>query len=359
MNPNEVPAAPAPNGAESNLINPYSQQPILVAITTVTLVISLSAIAARSYTRVVITKQFDFTDYILLLGGGLFVAFASVQIVAGEYGQGRHLWNVPAADFAELLLYLNIIGIIYSPTMFCTKYVVLRQIETIFLSHQRKKFAFTLIRVLIWANFFSFAGIFLSFILACVPREKIYHPNVDGRCINTDASIIATSAVNVVSDFSILMVPTIAIWQLQLPLKAKLGVATVFGIGIIANVTSIARLYYSIQLTRTIDITWDIIPVAEWALGEFTAVIVMACCPHFPHLARHLFGRDRRPIYRIPSINNAIGSKKFAALRTRAPNHRDIVTELRSFQEPGEDRRTEETLRHPGWAHTRAYASRG
>ncbi len=116
--------------------------------------------------------------------------------------------------------------------MFCTKYVVLRQIETIFLSHQRKKFAFTLIRVLIWANFFSFAGIFLSFILACVPREKIYHPNVDGRCINTDASIIATSAVNVVSDFSILMVPTIAIWQLQLPLKAKLGVATVFGIGI-------------------------------------------------------------------------------------------------------------------------------
>jgi hypothetical protein len=32
-----------------------------------------------------------------------------------------------------------------------------------------------------------------------------------------------------------------------------------------ANITSIVRLYYSIELTRTNDITWAIVPVASWA----------------------------------------------------------------------------------------------
>ncbi|KAI0532163.1 hypothetical protein GGR58DRAFT_192342 [Xylaria digitata] len=349
MNLNEVPAVPAPDGTESNLIDPYSQQPILVAVTAITLIISLGAIAALSYTRAIVVKQFDLTDYILLLGGGLLVAFASIQITAGEHGQGRHLWNVSAAEFSQVLLYLNIIEILYGPTMFCAKYVVLRQIEIIFLNHQRKKFAFSLIRILIWANLFFYGAIFISFILACVPREKIYHPTVDGICINTNASIIATSAINVVSDFSILLVPIIAIWQLQLPLKAKLGVATVFGIGILANVTSIVRLYYSVELTRTIDVTWAIIPVAGWALGEFTSVIVVACCPHSPRLTKHLFGRDESPVYRISSSNNTTNSKKFARLRNRTPNDHESATELRSFREPDTDRLAEEA------AQTRTY----
>ncbi|KAI1747022.1 hypothetical protein F4782DRAFT_522775 [Xylaria castorea] len=343
MDLNEVPVVPAPEGTESNLIDPYSQQSILVAVTAVTLTISLGAIAARSYTRAVVVKQFNLTDYILLLGGVLLVAFASIQIKAGEHGQGRHLWNVSAAEFSQVLLYLNIIEILYGPTMFCAKYVVLRQIEIIFLNHQRNGFAFSLIRILLWANFFFYGAIFLSFILACVPREKIYHPNVDGICINTNASIIATSAINVVSDLSILLVPIIAIWQLQLPLKAKLGIATVFGIGILANVTSIVRLYYSVELTRTIDVTWAIIPVAGWALGEFTSVIVVACCPHFPRLAKHLFRRDENPVYRISSSNNTTNSKKFVRSRNRTPNNHDSATELRSFRDPNIDRSAEES----------------
>ncbi|TRX87848.1 hypothetical protein FHL15_011266 [Xylaria flabelliformis] len=107
----------------------------------------------------------------------------------------------------------------------------------------------------------------------------------------------STSAINVVSDFTILITPLASIWQLQMPTRKKMSVAAVFGVGVLANVTSIIRLYYSVKLTRTIDITWAIVPVASWALGEFTTVILVACFPYFPRLFQHFFPKNKNTGY--------------------------------------------------------------
>jgi hypothetical protein len=149
--------------------------------------------------------------------------------------------------------------------MFLAKFAVLRQIGTIFLNHRRKDPAYRVIRLLTWANLAFYTAITLAFILACIPRQKIWNPHLPGRCINTQVSIIATSAINVVSDFTILIVPLVGVWNLYLPLGRKVGVAAVFAVGIFANIASIVRLYYSVQLTRTEDLTWAIVPVACWA----------------------------------------------------------------------------------------------
>ncbi|KAI1733402.1 hypothetical protein F4680DRAFT_464042 [Xylaria scruposa] len=293
----QMAALDPPEGVLSNFQNPPTQQPMLIIASAITLFLTLGGISARTYTRVAIMRQFDSTDSVLLLCGALFIAFASVQILAGQFGQGRHLWDVTTTSFSHCLLILNIIEILYGPTMFCAKYVVLRQIESVFFNHHRKAFAYTALRVLIWANLLFYGAIFLSFILACIPRAKISNPAIPGICLDTHASIIATSAINVVSDFTILITPLVSIWQLQMPIKKKLSVATVFGVGVLANVTSIVRLYYSIALTRTTDVTWAIVPVASWALGEFTTVILVACFPYFPRLLQHFFPKNQNTGY--------------------------------------------------------------
>jgi hypothetical protein len=117
--------------------------------------------------------------------------------------------------------------------MFFAKYVVLRQIETIFLQHHRGHLAYKFIWSLIWVNLIFYGAIAISFILACVPRDKIWNPTAEGVCIDSNASIIATSAINVVSDFTILIVPISGILKLQLPLTRKLGAAAVFAVGIL------------------------------------------------------------------------------------------------------------------------------
>lgn len=142
---------------------------------------------------------------------------------------------------------MNVIEILYGPTMFFAKYAVLRQIELIFLHHRRKHLAYNVIWALIWANLIFYGAIFISFILACVPREKIWDPVIQGRCIDTYASIIATSAINVVSDFTILIVPLVGVWNLQIPPKRKIGAAIVFGVGI---------LYVSLPIWRPLIISF-------------------------------------------------------------------------------------------------------
>ncbi|KAI3318469.1 hypothetical protein HD806DRAFT_549105 [Xylariaceae sp. AK1471] len=262
MDPNQVAALEPPEGVESNFHNPYTQQPTLNAVSAVTLFLTLSGIGV----------------HVLLLCGVFFIAFISVQTIAGQYGQGRHLWNVTAA----------------SPTMFCAKYVVLRQIESVFFNNGRRDLAFTAIRILIWVNLFAYSAISISFILACIPRAKISNPTLPETCINTHASIIATGVINIVSDFAILVTPIVIISQLQMPLKKKLMASGIFAVGVFANITSIVRFYYSIELTRTNDVTWAIIPVASWALGESATVILVACFPYYPSALSQLIHGNQK-----------------------------------------------------------------
>ncbi|KAI0428690.1 hypothetical protein F5Y09DRAFT_332375 [Xylaria sp. FL1042] len=130
--------------------------------------------------------------------------------------------------------------------------------------------AFTTIRILIWASLLFYTAAFLTFLLACIPRGKISNPDLPGVCINTESSITVTGAINVLSDLAILIAPVAVIWKLQTPLKRKIGAAAVFGVGIM--------------------------------LGEFTAVILVACFPYSPRLYQHLAHKYRNA--RNPLLND-------------------------------------------------------
>ncbi|KAI0105972.1 hypothetical protein F4814DRAFT_455611 [Daldinia grandis] len=316
MDPKTTPALQPPLGVEPNFVNPDTLQPALIAVSVVTLSICTLGIAARSYTRAVILKQFDLNDCALLIAGILFAAFTAMQLVAGNNGQGKHQWNITQADLAKLLLYLNIIEILYGPTMFFSKYVVLRQIESIFLNHRRQDLAYKVVRILIWVNLAFYAAISISFMVACVPRERIWNTQVEGRCIDTQASIIATSAINVVSDLTIFIIPMLGIWKLQIPLARKFGAVTVFAVGVLVIISSIIRLYYSVILTQTEDLSWAIEPVACWALAEFTTVILAACFPCFPRLFSWLRKHDPEPQYNSSSSG-----------ATKTPRRQEIQSE--------------------------------
>ncbi|KAJ2998003.1 hypothetical protein NUW58_g456 [Xylaria curta] len=189
--------------------------------------------------------------------------------------------------------------------MFCAKYVVLRQIELIFCDHRRQALEFKVARILIWTNLLFYTASALLFILACIPRAKISDPSLPGNCIDVHARIIGTSAINVASDFAILVTPIAAIWRLQMPAKKKIGVTAVFGVGAmyisrVALVASVARLRTSIRLVHDDDVASSIIPFAVWVLGELNAVILVACFPYFPRLYDHMSNKTQSP-RRIPS----------------------------------------------------------
>lgn len=70
-------------------------------------------------------------------------------------------------------------------------------------------------------------------IMECLPREKFWNPTVPGHCVNLPVVLITGAVINIISDFSILVLSMGKIWQLQMSQKKKLGVSTVFAAGLL------------------------------------------------------------------------------------------------------------------------------
>lgn len=69
-------------------------------------------------------------------------------------------------------------------------------------------------------------------ILECIPREKIFHPEVSGNCVNIDVLLNTCDAFDVVTDLLILLLPVRTVWELDLGWVKKAGVWAVLALGL-------------------------------------------------------------------------------------------------------------------------------
>ncbi|KAJ0415933.1 hypothetical protein BJY00DRAFT_317394 [Aspergillus carlsbadensis] len=316
-NPDIAPALEAPQGQSSNLEDPYSLRNYIYGTAAVTMALSTLAVALRVYVKVRVLHRAQFEEYILILSLIAFYFFSAFMIYAVHLGQGTHQWNVSVTNFQAVVKWANIIEIIYCPTILGAKVAMLLQLKRIFLGVTRGKL-FWLHEVLLWTNIPCYLAIMFSFAFACVPREKLWHPELPGRCISVNSLLIVSSVLNVISDITILLLPLVVIIRLRLPARTKMILAAVFGTGILGCIASIFRLVYGVLLTRTHDFTWGIAPIGLWALAEICSAILSGAIPMLPGFVK--FVRDRNA-----SSNNRDGSSgnNMSTLTRRAKRSRN------------------------------------
>ena len=117
--------------------------------------------------------------------------------------------------------------------MFPAKLCVLMQMLRIFRG-TKKDSVYWAILILIWSNLIFYVTVTFCFIFACVPRTQLSNPILLGtRNKKLDSYILATSAINIASDVSILLLPVFAVWKLKIALKRKMAISAVFGTGLL------------------------------------------------------------------------------------------------------------------------------
>jgi hypothetical protein len=83
---------------------------------------------------------------------------------------------------------------------------------------------------------YSFAG-FLVVIFSCHPVAAAWDPvlaaSPDTICINRPADYFTQAGLNIFTDLFILILPMYNIWNLQLPIRQKISVSSIFAIGIL------------------------------------------------------------------------------------------------------------------------------
>ncbi|TQN64173.1 Satratoxin biosynthesis SC1 cluster protein 4 [Colletotrichum shisoi] len=116
------------------------------------------------------------------------------------------------------------------------------------------------------------------FIFICVPVEKLWYPDVPGRCINQVATWIANAASTISTDLLILLLPLPQVWKLQLQKAEKIALTFAFGLGFFVVFTSAYRT--SVLFTySSADPTYTLAPTVGWTAIEMSAGIVSACLP--------------------------------------------------------------------------------
>ncbi|CAD6593872.1 MAG: hypothetical protein ASARMPRED_008165 [Alectoria sarmentosa] len=221
--------------------------PDILATIIVTFVLVTIFTALRLSTKW-LTKSWNSQDLLLFVVWALNLAYNFTFLKWGKVGVGRHLWMITPSQSIEILKVGWVVSIMYGPMIWLAKAVLLLQIVSIFAPNKsQSKSVFWTAQVLIWGNFMLYTATFFVAIFQCRPVRKAWHSELDGYCINVNATYTFTGAANVVSDVLILLLPLWAIWHLRMAPKHKLGISAV------CIISSICRLAYTIRLFNNKD----------------------------------------------------------------------------------------------------------
>ncbi|KAI1170036.1 hypothetical protein F4777DRAFT_570789 [Nemania sp. FL0916] len=279
------PALKPPPGITANFTHPHNLNAYAHASLTIFLVLSTIAVAGRVYARWVYLKCAHLGDYLLLISYLLYVACVALVWKLTEFpGLFVHQWDFLVRD---LIPYLHISFVVSNVFVVCLptlKVAICLEWIHLFSPPGTRKFVF-------WTSYFVIAlnvvFYFISLVLtniACVPYEHTWNKLLPGTCTRSDTAKtgVAGAVINFVSDIIIFVIPQRTIWNLQMPVRRRLGVSIVFAMGIFACTAATARLVFSEKRGASDDFTYSFAAVAITALTEALCGLLVMCIPAIP-----------------------------------------------------------------------------
>ena len=117
---------------------------------------------------------------------------------------------------------------IYCLSLTFTKVSILLQYLRIFTTKQFRVSCWALLGfVAVYGTWSVFSSIF-----GCMPVAYFWDKTIKGgHCMNQYAVWFTSAAVNIVTDFAIIILPMPVLWRLNMPLKQKRALMLVFALG--------------------------------------------------------------------------------------------------------------------------------
>ncbi|KAF2491840.1 hypothetical protein BU16DRAFT_442499, partial [Lophium mytilinum] len=244
----------------------------LITLTT----LMLMFFVLRIYARLSIIGYFGIEDW-LVAGAVLGILVETIDgCVSTKYGAGYHIqdfkpeWTVPYAKTSFISGAVFPICVAFPKLSLCITYL------RIFPSKGNRIFCYTaMIYLVCWL-----ISITLVTLFACSPIAASWNPTTPhASCITSRKFYLASGALNSLSDFLVFLWPARALWKIQLPIKQRLGLITVFASGCIVCVTAVIRLIYLEKVFTAPDFAYN--GAIIWATTSVELNIGLICsCLH-------------------------------------------------------------------------------
>ena len=299
------PALRTPPGDERLMSTRSPEQAGVYVCSVLVAVVPGILLCLRLYTKLRILKRTDLTDYLTVVAYLILISMLSMGRFCLNAGGGAHQWNITLEQFHRVVFWAWVNEILYSPVISIIKTVILLQYIRIFAPNRSidPLLFFTSWTLIILTILWNFACFWVS-IFACSPVEKFWNTLItDGKCLDFALNILLTCLFNIITDTLILVLPSRAVWRLQIPIKKKFAITSLFAIGLmfvipaefprstadifdhsacIANAMII--LYVSRQDGTTADISYNVAWMGLWAYAEIGLGITVICTLSLPKL---------------------------------------------------------------------------
>lgn len=289
--------------------------------------LSTLAVAIRTYVKLILLRSMAWEDYIILGAWTMQIAFVVITFKALSYGSGVHMWNLRLKDFIEMLYWVDLFVTICAPVICLIKEAILLQYIRIFIPNRRGDMRlYIVIQALIWIILLFYLSTFIFALAKCQPREKAWNLLMKGgHCANANVSERVSGIFNIVSDFALLLLPMVPIWELQMPFKKRLLLMVLFGIGLGACITSIMRTYYTFKYIPSKDFSFHLLLPGLWAWGELSMGTIVFCMPVLPKFWQHAHTKLLGTFAHVTSYFAPQGSSKSnEAVRDENPSSKPI-----------------------------------
>ncbi|KAG4435113.1 hypothetical protein IFR05_009400 [Cadophora sp. M221] len=260
---------------DSQGIDSQSRAREIIAIVSFMAILSSTIVALRLFTRLKILKACGLDDW-LMVTAQVFTLGTAVAIgMESRYGLGRHVWTIPKEETMPYLKTFYASILLYNFALAVVKVSILLQYRRIFTAPATQKACVVgLVVIVCWA----ITQIFLNAMI-CMPVASFWDPTIQGKCIPFLPIWYTYAVVNIITDFSIFILPLPALKSLQLPKKQKIILFVIFGLGFFICAISLFRIRFLKVAAKSTDPTWDNVDAATWSLLELSLAIISASLP--------------------------------------------------------------------------------
>ncbi|KAK7177528.1 integral membrane protein [Paraphaeosphaeria sporulosa] len=269
------------------------------------------AVVLRLYTRFFIVRFFSVEDHLIALAMlcsiGLTICIGtrksskfstkgppSHSCVEVKYGMGHHMAdlgpdgqpNALKAFFGSLIVYYLSLGF--------TKVSVVLQYRRVFPLRSVQIACWAILSIVISYTIWTVLGS----VFACIPVRAFWTKEEGASCLNQSTMWYTNAAINIVTDFIIILLPMPVIKSLHLARRQKMALYIIFAVGGIVCIMSILRLQSLAVIANSADPLYDNPPAATWSSVETNVGIVCSCLPCLrPLIARYfpsIFASSRK-----------------------------------------------------------------
>ncbi|KAL8677664.1 MAG: hypothetical protein Q9186_005926 [Xanthomendoza sp. 1 TL-2023] len=283
-----MPLAVPPPGLTPDFEHPASNSFHVTIAVAICIPIIVILASLRMYNLLCIHRQRTVADYTFMLATvWTIIYFGLVMALLNKGLFGIHIWELRLQDLTNTpFLLVLLLESLYGPFVWLIK-------TSLFLLYRQIFSTKRYLQNLVWAGVIV-TGLFywsttIAKIALCAPRghETYIMAFATARCGRTKSLAVGSGVFNVLSDLYLIVIPIPPTWSLHMKPRKKWRLIAVFLTGILAFNASALGLHFRVDVNRSLDDTWKIMPFYLSIIVEMTAGITVLCMPSIAAIVRH------------------------------------------------------------------------